>query len=197
MRILHRLIYISEYIIGSIAFIIIIIGALDSGKIKSIPMYSIYENLGIASLIIYLLLFISSLIIKNIFWYKFQKLNKLKLIPKWLFLIIPVVSIFLPKIALLIEIKRFRIKQMNLYLVSIFLYLFSIFMILSATNDFFITDFIFRNLETVVGFYEAGPILIFLIFSASHLIYGYLLKSVNINISKSIVNDIELIGQNQ
>ncbi len=192
---LHKTIWRLEFLLAIILFLIAIAGILDAGIPKRIILNVNIEVIGVSLIVSYLVFFIGSLIRKNIFWYRFKKQNNLISIPNWLFFIIPLTTIFLPKIFLFAEISQNRKEKLTIYLISLGLFLLGIFLLLAPSQDWVITDTLIDKFELIFGNWIAFPIFIFAILIISHCLYGYLLKTVKID-NSNILNEIETIGGN-
>lgn len=192
---LHKTIWRLEFLLAIILFLIAIAGILDAGIPKRIILNVNIEVIGVSLIVSYLVFFIGSLIRKNIFWYRFKKQNNLISIPNWLFFIIPLTTIFLPKIFLFAEIIQNRKEKLPVYLISQGLFLLGVFFLLVSSQDWVITDTLIDKFELIFGNWIAFPIFIFAILIISHCLYGHLLKTIKFD-NSNILNEIETIGGN-
>lgn len=190
MKRLHKLICFLELVLALTVILVLIFGILDAGVIKNIPWLVVYEDIATIFALIYAFVFIISLILKNVFWYKITRQIHFQLISGWIFYIIPIASIFLPRISLLIYIRQNKKDKILVFISSTLFFLLALALLLSVP----LVDFLIEQIELVSISGVIIPVLIFLILSFSHFCYYQLLKIVKIDNSE-VFNEIDSIGK--
>lgn len=153
-----------------------------------IPWNPIYETLAAFAFILYLLLFLISLILKNIFWFKYLKNNSIHFFSKWIFFIIPIASIFLPKVILFFEIRQIRKKHLPIYLLMLILNILPIILLAGKAFGISYFGYLFDKFKPSSG------IIVFMFLILLHLIYAHLMNSIQLSVTDKLKSEIDDIG---